>query len=370
MESVLDPTERKDRLVDRVLPLRHWLGAETARNIEQAQARTRLICTFVGLAGFAIAARFVDLPDGIIATAIVFPLYAIAIAIDASRRPGPSRLRRGVSVLMDNLVNGYIASFGGPFAAYVGFNFLVTVGWGLRFGRHYLCLATGIAIAGMAYNLAWSPYWQEQLMFGGTIIFGLLATGLNTAMLLRRIAQGNRQLAEKMAVIERLAGQDPLTKLPNRLHFQDRLAQALAAAMRSERQVALLLFDIDGFKAVNDTLGHEAGDRMLQEIALRVGRRVRQADTFARFGGDEFVVLMELARDPSDATRVAENLIQVIDGIDLYADAGLHVGASIGIACYSPAAGHNPTPGDLLKRADRAMYEAKRAGKGCYRIAP
>ena len=369
MASVFASTEEDSGFFERLLPLRHWLGEEVARNIEQGQARTRLICTGFGLAGFVIAAQFAHVPDGIIATAIVFPLYAIAVAFDASRRPAPSRLRRGVSVLMDNLVNAYIASFGGPFAAYVGFNFLVTVGWGLRFGRHYLCLATAIAIAGMAYNLAYSPYWQQELMFGGTIIFGLLATAINTAILLRRIAIGNRQLAEKMAEIALLAWQDPLTKLPNRPHFHERLAQALAAATRSERQVALLLFDIDGFKAVNDTLGHEAGDRLLQEIALRVGRRVRQADTFARYGGDEFVVLMELVRDPADAVRVAETLLKVIGEIDLFAESGLRISASIGIACYSPA-GQNPTPGDLLKRADRAMYEAKRAGKGGYRLAP
>jgi diguanylate cyclase (GGDEF)-like protein len=368
--SVFASAEEGSRgVIERLLPLRHWLGEEVARNIERDQARTRLICTLVGLAGFVVAAQFAEVPDGIYATSIVFPLYAIAMALDTSRRPMPSHLRRGISLLMDNLVNAYIASFGGPFAAYAGFNFLVAVGWGLRFGRHYLCLATSIAIAGMAYNMIWSPYWQANLLFGGTIIFGLLAAWINTAILQHRIALGARQLAERVDEIARLAWQDQLTKLPNRPHFHERLAQALAAATRSGRQVALLLFDIDGFKAVNDTLGHEAGDRLLQEIALRVGRRVRQADTFARYGGDEFVVLMELARDPSDAVRLAETLLKVIDEIDLFADAGLRVSASIGIACYSPA-GQNPTPGDLLKRADRAMYDAKRAGKGGYRLAP
>jgi diguanylate cyclase (GGDEF)-like protein len=366
--SVFASTEEDPGLSERVLPLKHWLGEEVARNIEQDQARTRLICTIIGLAGFVVAAQFTDVPDGVFATAIVFPLYALAMAFDTSRRPMPSRLRRGVSLLMDNLVNAYIASFGGPFAAYAGFNFLVAVGWGLRFGRYYLCLAMSIAIAGMAYNLIWTPFWQENLLFGGTIVFGLLAAWINTAILQRRIALGAHQLAEKMAEIALLAWQDPLTKLPNRAHFHERLAQALAAATRSERQVALLLFDIDGFKAVNDTLGHEAGDRLLQEIALRVGRRVRQADTFARYGGDEFVVLMELLRDPSDAVRVAETLLKVIDEIDLFAAAGLRISASIGIACYSPS-GQNPTAGDLLRRADRAMYEAKRAGKGGYRLA-
>jgi diguanylate cyclase (GGDEF)-like protein len=370
VESVLASTEeRAGSFLARLLPLAHWLGAEAARNIEQGQAKTRLICTLAGLCGFVVAAQFVDLPGGIVATAIVFPLYAIGLALHAWRHPAPTRARRGLAVVVDNLVASYIASFGGAFAAYVGFNFLTTVGWGLRFGRHYLFLASAIAIAGMAWNLAASPYWQEQLIFGGSIIFGLVATAINTATLLGRIALGNRRLAEKMEEVAQLAWQDQLTKLPNRLYFHERLAQALASAARNERQVALLLFDIDGFKSVNDTLGHEAGDRALQEIAQRVGRRIRQADLFARVGGDEFVVLMEITRDPAAAIQVAETVNRVIAEIDLFASAGLRIGASIGIACHAPVAGRKPNPGELLKQADRAMYEAKRAGKGCYRFA-
>jgi diguanylate cyclase (GGDEF)-like protein len=361
--------ENAGSVVERLLPLRHWLGTEAGRNMEQSQARTRLICTLVALSGFVIASLFVDLPELVVAIAALYTLYAIGLAIDIDRRPAPSHWRRGISVVFDNVIGSAIAYSGGGFAAYVGFNFLTTVGWGLRFGRHYLFLATAIAIAAMAYNMVAAPYWQQQLIFGGSIIFGMLATAANCAILLTRIKHGNQRLAEKIDEVAKLAWQDPLTRLPNRLHFHERLAQALAAATRSDRQVALLMFDIDGFKAVNDTLGHEAGDRLLQEIAQRVGRRLRQADTFARFGGDEFVVLMELARDHLDAIFVAENVIKVIDEIDLYRDAGLRIGASCGIACYTPGAAAGMTPSDLVKQADRAMYEAKRAGKGCYRIA-
>jgi diguanylate cyclase (GGDEF)-like protein len=369
VQTVLASGEERVSIFERVLPLRHWLGAETGRSMDQGQARTRLICTFAGLCGFVIAGYFVDLPGGIIATAIVFPLYAIALALHADRRAAPSHARRGIAVLVDNVVASFIASHGGLFAAYIGFNFLTTVGWGLRFGRHYLFLATAIALAGTAWNLTVNPYWQEHQMFGYTIMFGLVATAINTAILLRRIALGNRRLADKMEEIAQLAWQDQLTRLPNRLLFQERLSQALAAAARSGRQAALLLFDLDGFKRVNDALGHEAGDRLLQEIAQRLGSRVRQADTLARLGGDEFVVLMELSRDRSDAARVAQTILTLIAEVEMYADAGIRVGASIGIACYDPAAAVRPAPAELLKLADRAMYEAKRAGKGCYRFA-
>ncbi len=357
------------RFLDRLLPLGHWLGAEAAQGIERGQAKTRLICTFLGLGGFAAMGSFASLPDGIVATAIMFPLYAAALTALVYMRPAPTHARRGLAVLMDNLAVAYIAYFGGGFAAYAGFLFLTTVGWGLRFGRYYLFLATAVAILGMACNLALSPYWQGEILFGVTIIFGLAANSVNASILLGRIAQGNRELAGKIEEVVQIAGQDQLTKLPNRLYFHDRLSQVLAAAERSGRTVALLLFDIDGFKAVNDTLGHEAGDRALQEIAQRVGRRMRQADTFARLGGDEFVVLMEINRDRSDAVPVAEAIMNAVSEIDTYAQSGLRLGASVGIACSDLIPGGDRIADELLMQADRAMYEAKRAGKGCYRFA-
>ncbi len=321
MEAVSAPA-RREGFWDRFLPLRHWLSAEAAGGLELGQAKTRLICTLAGVGGFVVMGRFASLPDGIVATAIVFPLYALAYLILVYKRPAPTRARRGFAILMDNLVGAYVAYFGGGFAAYVGFLFLTTVGWGLRFGRHYLFLATAIAILGMVWNLAASPYWQEYPLFG-----------------------------------------------PNRPYFRERLAQMLAAAARNGRQVALLLFDIDGFKAVNDTLGHEAGDRVLQEIAERVGRRVRQADTFARVGGDEFVILMDIAHGKSDAIPVAETVVAAVSEIDMFAEQGLRVGASVGIACSDLISARERIADELLIQADRAMYGAKRAGKGCYRFA-
>ena len=362
------PARRKGFL-DRFLPLRHWLGAEASGGIEMGQAKTRLICTLVGVGGFVVMGRFVSLPDGIVGTAIVFTVYAVVYLVLVYKRPAPTRARRGFAILIDNLVVNYIAYFGGGFAAYVGFLFLTTVGWGLRFGRHYLFLATAIAILGMVWNLSASPYWQENSLFGATIILGLIANAVNASILLERIAGASRLLAEKIEEVSRLAWQDQLTKLPNRPFFRERLAQMVAAAARSGRQVALLLFDIDGFKSVNDTLGHEAGDRLLQEIAERVGRRVRQADTFARVGGDEFVILMDIAHDKSDAIPVAETVVSAISEIDMFAEQGLRVSASVGIACSGPNAAGERIADELLIQADRAMYEAKRAGKDCYRFA-
>ncbi|HET7766592.1 MAG TPA: GGDEF domain-containing protein [Burkholderiales bacterium] len=370
MEAVSEEAAQRPRgFWERLLPLRYWLGADAAGGIELGQAKTRLICTFLGLCGFGAIAQAGPLPAGIVCTAIVFPLYAMAYLVLVRRHPVPTHRRRGFAVVVDTLANIYITCFGGAFAAYAGFLFLVTIGWGLRFGLQYLFLATGIAVAGMAANLVVSPYWHANLLFGGTIVFGLIANTVNASILLGRISRGNRQLAEKVEEISRLAWQDQLTKLPNRPYFRDRLGQMLATAARSGRQVALLLFDIDGFKAVNDTLGHEAGDRLLREIAERVGRRVRQADTFARVGGDEFVVLLDIVHDKSDAIPVAETVVATIAEIGMFAEQGLRVGASVGIACSASVANRERVADELLIQADRAMYEAKRAGKGRYKFA-
>lgn len=358
-----------ERVLEGILPLRHWLSEDSANGFERGQARTRLICTAIALLGFLIAAHFSQLPEGIVSVAIVYALFAISWAILGRVHPKPTRWKRGCAILMDHLALTYIASFGGIFATYVGFLFLTTVGWGLRFGRHYLFLATGIAILGMLWNLAATPFWQEHVLFGATIIFGLAASALNAATLLGRIARGNRDLAGKMEEIEKVAWQDQLTRLPNRLYFHERLSQVLASAERNKRKVALLLFDIDGFKTVNDTLGHEAGDRLLKEIAERVGSRTRQADTFARIGGDEFVVLMELQRDESDAIPVAEAVMSAVGEIDMFDAHGLRVGASIGISCSDLGSERERIADEMLIKADHAMYDAKRAGKGRYQFA-
>jgi len=352
-------------LLERLLPLKPWLSAESSIGIEEGQSRTRLVCALIGLAGLATIGQFRPLPDLVLFVAIAYPLFAIAYASHVRVHPAPTRARRGSALLIDNLMLSSVVYFGDAFAAYAAFFFLTTVGWGLRFGRHYLVMTTALAIGGMVYNLLFSAYWQQNTMFGAVIIMAMLANTINVAILLRRIAWGNRRLQEKTEEISRLAWQDQLTKLPNRLYFHERLSQTIASADRTSRQIALILFDIDGFKSVNDTLGHEAGDRLLQEISRCVGSRIRQADTFARLGGDEFVVIMDSLRDQSDARLVAETILRTIAEIDLFAPHGPRIGASIGVAC---GAGRREIP-DLLKQADRAMYEAKRAGKGCYRFA-
>ena len=168
-----------------------------------------------------------------------------------------------------------------------------------------------------------------------------------------------RAMAMKMS---HLAQHDYLTDLPNRVLLHDRLSQALAAAERGTKG-ALLFVDLDFFKHINDTLGHQAGDKVLQEVARRLVDAVRADDTVSRQGGDEFVLLLVRLADPRDAARVAEKLIQAVELPILVEGQELRISASVGIALFPQDARDIKT---LMKQADTALYHAKEAGRGRY----
>lgn len=163
--------------------------------------------------------------------------------------------------------------------------------------------------------------------------------------------------------IHRLAHYDALTELPNRRLLMDRLDRAVALAARHGRTVAVLMLDLDGFKPVNDTFGHDVGDELLVVVARRLDSAVRRADTIARLGGDEFVVVLSELGSLTDAEMIASKVIAVINEPVELAGTALHVGASIGIALF-PADGGDP--GALMKAADQAMYRAKANGRNQY----
>jgi diguanylate cyclase (GGDEF)-like protein/PAS domain S-box-containing protein len=158
---------------------------------------------------------------------------------------------------------------------------------------------------------------------------------------------------------------DPLTGLPNRTIFTQRLSQAIAQAARYEHKVGLLFVDLDGFKIVNDTMGHEAGDRLLREVADRLRESLREGDTVGRYGGDEFVVLIEQYDPSMQVEGVAQKILDQVATPFLLDGHEFQISASIGIATY-PNDGQDGAA--LLKHADIAMYRAKEAGKNQYQF--
>jgi diguanylate cyclase (GGDEF)-like protein len=182
---------------------------------------------------------------------------------------------------------------------------------------------------------------------------------LEVRLLYRQLEINNRKLGAA-------ALHDVLTGLPNRRLLMDRLALAIAHAHRNKQSMAVLFLDLDGFKQINDTLGHDVGDAVLQTVADRLVATVRQVDTVARFGGDEFIIgLWNLSRD-QDLARLMSKLMQVVSQPCDVQGHSLSITASIGVALYPQ---HGEDGESLIKSADVALDEAKRLGKNKYRIA-
>lgn len=170
------------------------------------------------------------------------------------------------------------------------------------------------------------------------------------------------EMTKKM---EHLAQHDFLTNLPNRLLLNDRIAQAISLAKRTNKQLAVLFLDLDNFKIVNDSLGHETGDKLLQSVTQRLSSCVRRSDTVSRQGGDEFVILLTGSEYGVDASLTAQKIIKALSFPHNIMQNILHITTSIGISLY-PEDGHDALT--LIKNADTAMYDAKGIGRNNYKF--
>lgn len=177
-----------------------------------------------------------------------------------------------------------------------------------------------------------------------------------------------RDITER-ARLERLlrhqAFHDPLTSLANRALFNDRLVHAIARANRSGTRLAVMVIDLDGFKDINDSLGHEAGDQVLATVAQRLKANVQDGDTVARFGGDEFAVLIEDLDTDETATAIAQRLLNVVRQVATLNGRDYGITASVGVAIANAGRGDAQ---ELVRDADTAMYEAKNDGKNSWRL--
>jgi diguanylate cyclase (GGDEF)-like protein len=184
--------------------------------------------------------------------------------------------------------------------------------------------------------------------------------GGRISRLRERLRASNEELREALGAVRQMATHDHLTSLPNRVLFNEELQRALARAERHARPVALFFMDLDRFKNINDTLGHQFGDRVLQEAAKRLSSCVREGDIIARLGGDEFVLLVEELGDPAALTEVARKLLASVADLGAIDGQELNISLSIGICAY-PADGRDAK--SLLAGADIAMYRAKEQGR-------
>src|SRR5690606_14785136 len=192
-----------------------------------------------------------------------------------------------------------------------------------------------------------------------------LATMLMGQLLLSRLVRDH--LADNLAVSEEIIWQqtnfDRLTRLPNRSMMLDYLAVEMGKASNSGQSIGLLLLDLDLFKGINDTLGHEMGDQLLQQTAERLRAHVQEMDTVVRLGGDEFAVILPDVADTRRVEQTAENILQCFTEPFLLGDETTYISASIGIALYPDDAANIE---ELMKHADQAMYAAKDRGRNRY----
>lgn len=175
-----------------------------------------------------------------------------------------------------------------------------------------------------------------------------------------------KQLEDYSRALESLALHDPLTGLPNRRLLMDRLSLAIAHAHRNQSTMAVMYLDLDGFKLINDTLGHDVGDTLLQMVADRLVATVRQEDTVSRLGGDEFVIGLSELSHADDAVNMVSKVIHALAQPYNIQGRNVSMTASVGVGIYPT---HGVEVETLMKSADLALYEAKRTGKNTYRIA-
>jgi diguanylate cyclase (GGDEF)-like protein len=234
-------------------------------------------------------------------------------------------------------------------------------------GMHYTGMAAANFPAGSvctAVREGVGPGWLAVLIVIVTlsVLTIALLTSVLDARLESRTAKLARSLAEANEELTQMVLHDHLTKLPNRTLLEDRLTQAIHKAAREQGHFALMFMDLDGFKTINDSLGHHIGDMLLVHVAKRLAQVMRAHDTVARLGGDEFVMLMEL-KEPDDAMSIAAKLVETVNEPFVIERNELRVSASVGIAIY-PEDGK--TRHDLVINADAAMYHTKRSGRNGY----
>jgi diguanylate cyclase (GGDEF)-like protein len=229
-----------------------------------------------------------------------------------------------------------------------------------RFAANSYCLNPGV---GSSMDSRWLAIIVAALTLGLMAITTILL--VYDAHLESNVRRYNEMLENANARLQHAATHDALTGLPNRVLLADRMGEAIARAARHEIRFAVLVVDLDRFKAINDSLGHIAGDELLQEVARRLSGLLRKEDTLARLGGDEFVLLIHEVANAADAEAVARKVLSQVALPVQLAGLDVHVSPSIGIS-FCPEDGVDSE--SLLQHADAAMYHAKKKGRNTYQF--
>jgi diguanylate cyclase (GGDEF)-like protein len=236
-------------------------------------------------------------------------------------------------------------------------------------GMHYTAMAAAgfaadsVCTTGAVVDNSWMAAAIVFITF--LILCETLVLSVLDSRMMSKTAHMAASLQEANAELQHMVLHDALTKLPNRLLLEDRIQQAAQEAQRNSTLCAVLFVDLDRFKAVNDSLGHFAGDELLRAAAERLRSAVRMEDTVSRLGGDEFVILLRHVAIPDDAALVARKIVELMSQPVRFHASELRITCSIGISLYPL---HGESAAELITRADAAMYHVKKSGRNAYRF--
>ena len=340
----------------------------TRLSTESGQGHLRL-CAALLLLGAIVLMRSLAIgpASGAITTlAVAYVCYAAAWTEVVRRSLLPGRVRRIVAILADQLAFGAGLYLGEAYGAPLIFlPAAIAIGNGLRFGRRYTQLAVVAGTLSCTLAVMASAYWRSMPGVAVGVVLSAIMVPLYASALNARMAQAKRRLARRAARFELACMTDSVTGVLNRYGFMSAFGER--CARDGQRKGALMLLDLDGFKAVNDACGHAAGDMVLVDTAHRLSRCFRASDRVARIGGDEFAVLLADVSDQTQVEQLAALALAAIADIRIDQQPGLALSASIGV-CMLPHAGANGVDA-MLHIADSLMYEAKKSGKNRYRIS-
>lgn len=331
---------------------------------ERSQAKLRFV---LGIPVVAYVFSMVfngHLPIEFFVFTVLMASTIVGLFLHVVKHPEPNSNRILIGIFHDQIMMTFLLYFAGMQGAPLFFVFtFVTIGNGFRFGVKYLAISGGLAFIGISTLLLFSPHWSHERAIAAGLLINHVSITCYTGFLLRKLKAAQTKL-------EDMANMDILTGLPNRNSFINKIEATLIQSMREKNTMACIYFDLDGFKAVNDTYGHACGDSVLKTVAESVRAVLRSDDYFSRLGGDEFTIIASTLGSPQEAEKLAARVIRTIESIKNINGNNVCISASIGIVLLS---GSEASPAVdskyVIKAADEAMYRAKRKGKGRYELS-
>lgn len=341
-----------------------WPAGLTSHiDTELGQARVRVVFVMIIMAGYAVAIwvfqqkQLVPARPGLLLYFAFGYVWSWLVVWDI----GPAVWRQRAAVVLDHTTFSIGLAWAGlALAPILWVSTFISVGHGLRFGESRAHFSAVLGAMSMGIAMYLSPEWHAQPLVASGVVLSAWLVPVYAVSLARQIEVLHKVSEAKALELEEAAGIDDLTALLNRTGFERVVCEVSDEAGAATETVAVLYLDLDGFKTVNDTLGHTAGNHVLQQAAFQLKRSLRASDAIARIGGDEFAVLLRSPGNSETLSGIGEKVLGALGSVHPPQHPELRVSASIGICI----ALQGRSVASAVEYADTLMYKAKRAGKG------